>query len=278
MHATRKKMATEDEAEALLAIYGEDFREINRGYEIKLESHHDRALKLAAILPGDYPASPPHVSICALKNISERQRLALTEAACDEAVRNQGEVSIFEIVTTVKACLDNLEEEKDEPRPKSESAWTFVPAHPGFGQRSIRFDAESANDVNAVNIVDCDSLTDRKSTFAAVLCTGISCEAQLRWALRRLLERPKIAKATHNMRAHRFLEGDVVKADNDDDGEDGAGSKIAHLLDLFKTTDVLVVVSRWYGGIKLGPDRFKHIAKLTQRALETHGYVRGGAS
>ena len=31
---------------------------------------------------------------------------------------------------------------------------------------------------------------------------------------------------------------------------------MAHLLQVMGVWDVLVVVSRWYGGVKLGPDRF----------------------
>jgi len=38
--------------------------------------------------------------------------------------------------------------------------------------------------------------------------------------------------------------------------------------------NVLVVVTRWYGGIHLGPDRFKHINNCTRDLLEAHGYVR----
>ena len=72
-----------------------------------------------------------------------------------------------------------------------------------------------------------------------------------------LLSNNKIARATHNMMAYRFkgFGGGIQFSDNSDDGEDGAGSKMASLLELGGWNDVLVVVSRWYGGIHLGPDR-----------------------
>lgn len=44
-------------------------------------------------------------------------------------------------------------------------------------------------------------------------------------------------------------------ADNDDDGESGAGAKLAALLELMGVQNVFVVVTRWYGGVHLGPDR-----------------------
>jgi hypothetical protein len=34
----------------------------------------------------------------------------------------------------------------------------------------------------------------------------------------------------------------------------------------------IVVVSRWYGGIKLGPDRFKHINNVARELLESEGF------
>ena len=60
----------------------------------------------------------------------------------------------------------------------------------------------------------------------------------------------------------------VLKHDNDDDGEDAAGARLAHLLEMRKEECVLVVVSRWYGGIKLGPKRFAHINNVARELLQ----------
>lgn len=59
----------------------------------------------------------------------------------------------------------------------------------------------------------------------------------------------------------------VLKHDNDDDGEDGAGAKLAHLLAMRDDDGVIVVVSRWYGGIHLGPKRFAHIVNVARELL-----------
>lgn len=37
--------------------------------------------------------------------------------------------------------------------------------------------------------------------------------------------------------------------------------------------NVMVVVSRWYGGIQLGPDRFKHINNCARNILVEEGYA-----
>jgi putative IMPACT (imprinted ancient) family translation regulator len=47
----------------------------------------------------------------------------------------------------------------------------------------------------------------------------------------------------------------VAQQDNNDDGETAAGSRLAHLLQVMDVKCACVVVSRWYGGVKLGPDR-----------------------
>jgi putative IMPACT (imprinted ancient) family translation regulator len=71
--------------------------------------------------------------------------------------------------------------------------------------------------------------------------------------------------------------------DNDDDGEDAAGTRLAHLLDIMVLSpfsvlrrqdlkNVMVIVSRWYGGVMLHGDRFKHISNVGREALEVGGF------
>jgi hypothetical protein len=106
----------------------------------------------------------------------------------------------------------------------------------------------------------------------------VTSEAQVRWVLAELLSDRRIARATHNMSAYRLWDGarGVQVSDNDDDGESGSGAKLAALLELTGSQDVLVVVSRWYGGVHLGPARFKYIAACGRAALEAAGLIGGG--
>lgn len=59
----------------------------------------------------------------------------------------------------------------------------------------------------------------------------------------------------------------VLKHDNDDDGEDAAGSRLAHLLEMRHEDGIAIVVSRWFGGIHLGPKRFAHINNVARELL-----------
>lgn len=119
-----------------------------------------------------------------------------------------------------------------------------------------------------------EPLVDRKSSFLAHVCK-VTSEQQVHHALRQLIDgNSKLQRATHNMYAYRLSEklpnGVVVnKFDNDDDGEHGAGQCLAHLLEMRGENGVLVLVSRWYGGTKLGPKRFAHITNVARELLVT---------
>jgi len=53
-------------------------------------------------------------------------------------------------------------------------------------------------------------------------------------------------------------------------GESGAGERLERLLELSpgcKDRNVVLVVYRWYGGVKLGSDRWKCISSVAKEAL-----------
>ncbi|KAG6813737.1 hypothetical protein H0H92_007689 [Tricholoma furcatifolium] len=58
-----------------------------------------------------------------------------------------------------------------------------------------------------------------------------------------------------------------------DGGESGAGDRLARLLLLSNADNVLVVVSRWYGGVKLGSDRWRCISDVAKEALHNGGFI-----
>ena len=66
--------------------------------------------------------------------------------------------------------------------------------------------------------------------------------------------------------------------DYDDDGEDAAGGRLLHLLQILDIKDTVVVVTRWYGGVKLGPARFTHINNAARMLLDKCGYIQTDAA
>eukprot|EP01054_Gregarina_sp_Poly1_P009108 Gregarina_sp_Poly_1__9107@NODE_558_length_7531_cov_98_785102_g439_i0_p5_GENE_NODE_558_length_7531_cov_98_785102_g439_i0NODE_558_length_7531_cov_98_785102_g439_i0_p5_ORF_typecomplete_len215_score30_35UPF0029/PF01205_19/7_8e03UPF0029/PF01205_19/6_5e36_NODE_558_length_7531_cov_98_785102_g439_i040704714 len=119
-------------------------------------------------------------------------------------------------------------------------------------------------------------VVDRKSVFQAHLA-HVHTMDEVEEVLQTLYTYNRIARASHNCFAYRIQmpkknkekEADfIIHQDHDSDGEGGAGSNMQWLLDTMGVVNVMVVVTRWYGGTKLGPDRFRHINNVTRAIVE----------
>jgi hypothetical protein len=124
-----------------------------------------------------------------------------------------------------------------------------------------------------IKIIEAEPIVDRKSVFVG-RARRISDPSQVPLVLNHLMSERQISRAAHPIiNAWRCQVGSVLHQDNDDDGETAAGSRLAHLLSILEINNVLVVVTRWFGGIHLGPDRFKHINHAARNALELGGFL-----
>ena len=81
---------------------------------------------------------------------------------------------------------------------------------------------------------------------------------------KKLKKDKKYASATHNSWAARISRNGAIFETKSDDGEMGAGQVILHQLRKQHIVDVVVVVTRWFGGTKLQADRFKHLQDATR--------------
>lgn len=108
-----------------------------------------------------------------------------------------------------------------------------------------------------------DILRDRGSRYAAAAGT-VSTRAEIDTFLATLRKRRKFDKATHHSWAAVLADGGPLK---NDDGESGAGAVILKMLEREGVANRIVVVTRWYGGVHLGGDRFAHIVTCTRAAL-----------
>ncbi len=77
-----------------------------------------------------------------------------------------------------------------------------------------------------------------------------------------------IASATHNIWAIKC----VTQEAYDDDGEHGAGFRLMEKLKELQLNNVMIIVTRWYGGTNMGPQRFTSIIKAAMAAL-THAHI-----
>ena len=159
---------------------------------------------------------------------------------------------------------------------------TFIPPSSKYGQPIRHFDASVVmEESNRRPIHRGQPFHPPKSGPSELMlahCAKVESMDHVNWVLAELLfNDKKVAKATHNMIAYRFYdkERECMVSDNDDDGEKGSGAKLAALLEMSDAMDCIVVVSRWYGGIHLGPARFKHIASTARDALVESGFIGG---
>ncbi|CDW98046.1 hypothetical protein [Sporisorium scitamineum] len=114
----------------------------------------------------------------------------------------------------------------------------------------------------------------RKSEFIGY-AAHITSPTQVAPVLSRILSDKRVARATHpiiNAWVCSTNDG-VTHRGCDDDGENAAGGRLAHLLSILDLDHVIVVVTRWYGGVLLGPDRFKLINRAAREALGLGGFV-----
>ena len=107
-------------------------------------------------------------------------------------------------------------------------------------------------------------LTDRGSKYAV---SGGPVQTRLEAAtfVKELKRNKKYAKATHNTWAVLLPDGTPVK---NDDGEAGAGMVILRMLEREDLVGEVVVVTRWFGGVKLGGDRFRRVQDCVRFYLD----------
>ncbi|EGW31898.1 uncharacterized protein SPAPADRAFT_152072 [Spathaspora passalidarum NRRL Y-27907] len=118
-------------------------------------------------------------------------------------------------------------------------------------------------------------IIDRKSKFQA-RNVNITSESEIPQVLSQFKQQHKsIAKNASHPHMLAWRTGEVldgkqtnIKQGFKDNGESGAGSKILELLIKHNIVNVLVIVTRWYGGTPLGGSRFRHITNTTLKTLQ----------
>ena len=87
-----------------------------------------------------------------------------------------------------------------------------------------------------------------------------------------VLSRRKIKKATHNISVFRFSEENskIINENYDDDGEGGAGERLLFVIQKMKLNNLLVIVTRWFGGVLMYGLRFTTICDTAQNLINQH--------
>ncbi|XP_040613793.1 protein IMPACT isoform X3 [Mesocricetus auratus] len=280
-----------EEIEAMAAIYGEEWCVIDdraKIFCIRISDDIDDpkwTLCLQVMLPSEYPGTAPPVYQLNAPWLKGQERADLSNSLEEIYIQNIGESILYLWVEKIRDVLiQKAQVTEPVPDVKKKTKEKKVERDVNVGRRrpgnsakkSDRNVSEHVPEVEELPPIDHGvPITDRRSTFQAHVAP-VSCFKQVEMVLAKLYENKKVASATHNVYAYRIFCEDkqTFLQDCEDDGETAAGGRLLHLMEILNVKNVIVVVSRWYGGILLGPDRFKHINNCARNILVERNFTR----
>ncbi|MFK7779681.1 MAG: YigZ family protein, partial [Candidatus Gracilibacteria bacterium] len=111
-------------------------------------------------------------------------------------------------------------------------------------------------------------IVDRKSKYT-VVGGFVETKQEIASFMKELRRDKYFQKSTHNTYSYRIkLENGSILEGKNDDGETGAGNCILRELQREEAINTIVVVTRYFGGIKLQSDRFKNVIDATKMLLK----------
>jgi len=136
-----------------------------------------------------------------------------------------------------------------------------------MAQQSTRFDFEDKK-IPRIDFVLHEMVIEDRGSRYSVSLGHVQGREDIKLFLQRLKKNKKIAKATHNTWAARVAKDGAIFETKSDDGETGAGMVILRVMQKEEVSNCVVCVTRWFGGVKLMGDRFKHVQDATKLAIE----------
>lgn len=248
----------DEEVEVINSIY-EDYADLSPEtftVTLKLSNEHDISVKLW--YPLHYPEEAPRV--VSVSGLSAARDAARQLQKVIEDQFQPGEGCLFTLIQESEPLVEEMLAQDEIDKKKLDAANATV----------------DYNSVKGSVHVNEWSLTgeykDRGSTFIGRAVRANS-EKEVQDLFDDLMDDKKVAKASLKMAAWRVptsVKG-VLAEDFDDGGEAGAGSCILHIMQLLNAENALVVVCRYFGGVHIGPDRFKYVKQCTRDAVIAAG-------
>lgn len=277
-----------DEVTSINSIYGETTLVASPGgsptYTLSLPSQPEVSLRIE--FPDNYPDAPP--SIIGTHHVGENIAKGSGQHVVDlvrtvlAEVYTPGSPCIFDLIEDSNQKLQQLGLDQSSRDSEQQAAQAN-----GQQDTSTILSDSHQSDPPSQSVDDLgdpppwtlsDVITEKKSVFVA-RAAEVSSVSQAKTYLAHLLATDKkVSKATHNITAWRIHppNTNVQFQDCDDDGETAAGGRLLHLLELMGVWNVMVVVTRWYGGVQLGPDRFRIINQVARESVVRGGFVGEG--
>jgi hypothetical protein len=269
-----------DEIEAINSIYGEGClvsSSDDAGIYVLTPPGESSSLLIG--FPPEYPAVPPTVIGTNSTGRSGKKGDAARELALfRQALSNvyePGSVCLFDAIEDLAGLLG-----EQGPDPREPPSLTI------YSDQGAEDDGNEGNPQrvdfapgNGPQWILSDPIVELKSTFVA-RCAAVSSITEAEALVQQLLASDKkVRGATHNITAWRIKgPSNTAFQDCNDDGETAAGGRLLHLMQLMDLWNVIVVVTRWYGGHKLGPRRFALINQAARDSFLKAGLVADTAN
>lgn len=260
-----------DEITSVNAIYDCDVLSYSSDPDVVLLDVPGSSVRLRLRIPRTYPNEPPVI----VGPETSGKDLKKGEAS---GFANDARIVLQRIFKSGEPCMFDLTEELKAALPESGDHDADNNDHSADRRSSHEEEGVEAREVKPTTTLDwtlSEVVTEKKSVFVA-RTTRVKDPGEAKAYVQQLLATDKkAAKATHNITAWRIRNPStgIVYRDCDDDGETAAGGRLLQLLELMNVWNVMVVVSRWYGGIQLGPDRFRIINSVARDAIMKVGHV-----
>ena len=119
----------------------------------------------------------------------------------------------------------------------------------------------------------CEEIVEKKSRFIANLIY-VESEEQAQDKIKEI--KKKYYDARHNCYAYRIIEGDNILQRSSDDGEPSgtAGAPMLNILEKNDIANVLVIVTRYFGGILLGTGGLvKAYSEATLKSIDNNELI-----
>ncbi|KIV87147.1 hypothetical protein PV11_02713 [Exophiala sideris] len=283
--------ALADELEALNSIYGPDtlvLQSESTTDAVAVLRLPELAISFLVSFPSEYPSdAPPTIIGTQSTGGSGKGEGEVAVSILRDVlgtIWTPGQVCLFDLVEEGGPLLQQQHSEHHDHGAAEDHCADVAnrsasPNLPEASGHDLIPDAASSNIVPPAWVLS-EPLTANKSTFIA-RAAPVSTLPEAMDSISHLLStNKKVAGATHNITAWRIQTTNVQTGtsttiqDCDDDGETAAGGRLLHLMQLMDVWNVIVVVTRWYGGVKLGPDRFRLINSVAREALVKGGFAK----
>jgi hypothetical protein len=257
-----------EEVEALMSIYSDCIQvRPDESNATTTVNYIDNVLNytISFTIPATYPQQAhPNFDMSFRQKLDAGKKAQVIDSMRDVIAEAAGEVVLFTVIEKARELMES-NTVQDEFDAEAESIDDLY---------ALRTQQEQPATAATISVIHGPIMVEQKSSFQAHIAEVHSMNDVLQFK-QAVLSDKRVARATHNIFAFRFtcIKGTgVVYHDCDDDGETAAAGRLAEMIRLMGIDGVAVIVSRWFGGILLGPDRFKFICNSARNLLEDNGY------